>query len=53
MSEDTLRATSHTRLGAHDHYTSSTPIGGKGGVGPSSPYTTLEVPMEYVKVRWM
>ena len=24
-----LRATSHTRLRAHDHYTSSTPIGGK------------------------
>jgi hypothetical protein len=27
-----LRATSHTRLRARDHYTSSTLIGGKGGV---------------------
>ena len=32
----TLRATSHTRLRACDHYTSSTLIGGKGGAGPSS-----------------
>jgi hypothetical protein len=31
-----LRATSHTRLRARDHITSSTLIGGKGGAGPSS-----------------
>ena len=31
-----IRATSHTRLRAHYHYTSSTPIGGEGGAGPSS-----------------
>jgi len=38
-----LNATSsHTRLRAHDHYTSSTLIGGKGGAGPSSLPTTLE-----------
>jgi hypothetical protein len=37
-----LRATSHTRLHAHDHYTSSTLIGGKGGAGPDSLHTTLE-----------
>jgi hypothetical protein len=30
-----LRATSHTRPGARDHYTSSTLIGGNGGAGPS------------------
>src|ERR1700738_3936971 len=48
-----LRATSHTRLRAHDHYTSSTLIGGKGRVGPSSLHTTLEGPMEYVNARWM
>ena len=34
-----LRATSHTRLRAHDHYTSSTLIGGKSGAGPSSLHT--------------
>ena len=28
--------TSHTRVRARDHYTSSTLIGGKGGAGPSS-----------------
>ena len=28
-----LRTTSHTRLRAHDHYTSSTLIGAKGGHG--------------------
>ena len=39
-----LRATSHMRLRAHDHYTSSTLIGGKGGAGPSSLHTTLEGP---------
>ena len=37
-----LRATSHTRLRAHDHWTSSTLIGGKGGAGPSLLHTTLE-----------
>ena len=45
---NTLRATSHTRLRAHDHNTSSILIGGKGGVGPSSLLdTTLEGP------RWL
>ena len=48
-----LRVTSHTRLRAHDHYTSSTLIGGKRGAGPSSLHTTLEGPMEYVNARWM
>ena len=48
-----LRATSHTRLRARDHYTSSTLIGGKGGAGLSSPQTTLEGPMEHVNARWM
>ena len=48
-----LRATSHMRLRAHDHYTSSTLIGGKGGVGPSSLHTTLEGPTEYVNARSM
>ena len=33
------RATSHTRLRARDHSTSSTLIGGKGGAGPSSSFT--------------
>jgi hypothetical protein len=33
--EITLRATSHMRLRACDHYTSSTLIGGKGGADPS------------------
>ena len=47
------RATSHTRLRAHDHHTSSTLSGGKGGAGPSSLHTRLEGPMEYVKARWM
>jgi hypothetical protein len=48
-----FRATSHTRLRARDHYTSSTLIGGKGGAGPSSLPTTLEGPTEYVNARWM
>ena len=48
-----LRATSHMRLRAHEHYTSSTLIGGKGRVGPSSLHTTLEGPTEYVNARWM
>ena len=47
------RATSHTRLRARDHYTSSILIGGKGGAGPSSLHTTLEGPTEYVIARWM
>ena len=43
----TIRATSHTRLNARDHYTSTgTPIGGKDGAGPSSLHTTLEGPKE-------
>ena len=42
------RATSHTRLRAHDHYTSSTLIGGKCGAGPSSFRTMLEGRMEYI-----
>ncbi len=41
------------RLRAHDHDTSSTLIGGKGGAGPSLLHTTLEGPMEYVNARWM
>jgi hypothetical protein len=49
----TLRTTSHMRLRAHDHYTSSTLTSGKGGVGPSSFHTMLEGPTEYVNARWM
>ena len=41
------------RLTAHDHYASSPFIGGKGGAGPSLPYTTLEGPTEYVNAKWM
>jgi hypothetical protein len=49
-----VRATSHTRLRAHDHYTSSTLVGGKGEPGPSSLHTMLEGPPEYVNAaRWM
>ena len=44
-----LRATSHTRLRARDHYISSTLIGGQGRAGPSSLHTIIEGPMEYVK----
>jgi len=51
-SSPVLRATSHTRLRAHDHYISSTLIGGKGGVGPSLLHTMLEGPTEYVNARW-
>ena len=40
------RATSHTRLRARDHCTSSTFIGGKGGAGPILLHTMLEGPME-------
>jgi hypothetical protein len=39
-----LRATTHTRLRARYHYTSSTLIGGKGRAGPSSLHTMLEGP---------
>jgi hypothetical protein len=46
-----LRATSHTRLRARDHYTSSTLIGGKGGSGPSLLLTTLVGPTEHVNAR--
>jgi hypothetical protein len=40
------RATSHMRLRACEHNTSSILIGGKGGAGPSSLHTTLDKPME-------
>ena len=43
----------HRRLRARDHYTSSTLIGGEGGVGPSLFHTTLEGPAKYVNARWM
>ena len=46
------RATSHRRLRARDHCTSTTLIGGKGGAGPSSLHTTLEGATEYVNARW-
>jgi hypothetical protein len=46
-----VRATSHMRLRARDHYTSSTLIGGKDGASPSSLHTTLEGPTEYVKME--
>ena len=48
-----LRATSHMELRAHDHYTSSTFIGGKGGAAPCSLHVTLKGPPEYVNMRWM
>jgi hypothetical protein len=43
-----VRATSHTRPRARGHYISSTLIGGRGKVGPSSLHTTLEGSTEYV-----
>jgi hypothetical protein len=44
-----LRATSHVRLSACDHHTSSTLVGGQGEAGPSSLlHTTLEGPTEGV-----
>ena len=43
-----IRATSHTRRRARDHYTSSTLIGGKSEAGPSSLHTRLEGPMECI-----
>jgi hypothetical protein len=45
------RATSHTRLRARDHYTSSTLIDGKRGASPSSLNTMLEGVMEYVNAK--
>jgi hypothetical protein len=41
----------YERLRAHDHYTSSTLIGGKGGAGPSLLHTALEGPTDYVIAR--
>jgi hypothetical protein len=46
-----LRSTPHARLRARDHYTSSAPIGGKGGAGPNSLHTTLEGATEYVNSK--
>ena len=46
-----MRATSHTRLGAHERCTSSTLIDGNGRASPSSLHTTLEAPMEYVNAK--
>ena len=43
-----LRATSHTRLRARDHHTSSPLFGGKRRAALSSLHTTLEGPTEYV-----
>ena len=48
-----LRATSHTRLRARDHHTSSTLLGGKGRAGSTSLHTTLAGPTKYVNARWM
>ena len=47
-----IRATSHMRLRACDHYTSSTLVSGKGGAGPSALHTTTEGSTEYVNDRW-
>ena len=49
----TLRTTSPTRMRAHDHYTPSTLIGGKGGAGPHSLHTTIGGPTKYVNARWI
>ena len=46
-----VRAASHRRLRAHDHYTLSTLIGGEGGAIPSLLHTTLEGPTEYVNSK--
>ena len=49
-----MRDTTHTRLRARDHYTSSIVIGGKGRANsPSSSHTALEGPTEYVNASWM
>ena len=52
LTSNMLRATSHMRLRARNHYTLSTLIGGKGGAGPSSLHTMLEGPTKYVNARW-
>ena len=44
----TLRATSHTRPRACDHYTSSILISEKGGAGPNLLRTKLEGPTKYI-----
>jgi hypothetical protein len=46
-----LKATSHTRLGARDHYTSST-LSLVEKAGPVQIRFTLHL-MEYVNARWM
>jgi hypothetical protein len=46
-----VRATSHTRPRARDHYTSSTLISGNVGASPSSLHTTLEGLTEYVNSK--
>ena len=48
-----IRVTSHTRVRARDYSASSTLIGGKGRVGPSSLHIRLEGPMEHVNAQWM
>ena len=53
MIDNFPEAPNFNQLRAHDHYTSSTLIGGKGGAGPSSLHTTLEGSTEYVNARWM
>ena len=50
---DMLTVTSHMTLRAHDHYISSTLIGGKGKASPSSLPTILEGPLEYMNARRM
>ena len=54
-SQAELRAASHMKLRACDHYyASSTLIGRKGGAGLSLFHTSrLEGPTEYVSARWM
>ena len=47
---ESLRVTSHTRLRACDHCTSSTLIGGKGRAGPSS---LLHITLEDQQSMWM
>ena len=53
MAPTLLRATSHMRLRARDHFSSITLVGGKGKAGPSLIHIMLEGPMEYVNARWM
>ena len=49
-----VRATSHMRLRAHDHYTSSTLIWEKAEqVQVHFTLITVEGPTEYVNARWM